>query len=49
MTPADSDLALALHAGQIPADYARSRLLRVNTIYTHLRRLEEKTRQFAPA
>ena len=36
-------LALALHAGQSPSAYSRARRLSANTIYTHLRRLKEKT------
>jgi DNA-binding CsgD family transcriptional regulator len=43
LTAAEADLARALHGGQTPSAYARSRKLSANTIYTHLRRLKEKT------
>jgi DNA-binding CsgD family transcriptional regulator/PAS domain-containing protein len=43
LTAAEADLALALQSGQTPAAYARTRKLSANTIYTHLRRLKEKT------
>jgi DNA-binding CsgD family transcriptional regulator len=43
LTPAEADLARALHAGTSPARHARDRAVSVNTVYTHLRRLKEKT------
>ncbi len=43
LTEAEADLARALQAGTSPAGYARARGLSVNTVYTHLRRLKEKT------
>lgn len=43
LTPAEARLAEALLQGQFPVDYARQKGLSVNTIYTHLRRLKEKT------
>ncbi len=43
LTEAEADLALALLAGLSPADYALKRLLSRNTVYTHLRRIREKT------
>lgn len=43
LTAAEADLALALQGGATVADYARSRRLSVNTVYTHLRRLKDKT------
>jgi DNA-binding CsgD family transcriptional regulator len=42
-TEAEADLARALHSGTSPAAYARGRALSVNTVYTHLRRIKEKT------
>lgn len=43
LTPAEASLARAIQAG-IPLDqYARERAVSINTIYTHLRRLKEKT------
>ncbi|MGH6770384.1 MAG: helix-turn-helix transcriptional regulator [Xanthobacteraceae bacterium] len=43
LTPAEAGLARAIQAG-IPLDkYARGRAVSLNTIYTHLRRLKEKT------
>jgi DNA-binding CsgD family transcriptional regulator len=43
LTQAESSLALALQAGCSPPDYARRHGLSLNTVYTHLRRLREKT------
>lgn len=43
LTPAETALALALQAGVTPADYARARGLSANTVYTHLRRIKDKT------
>ena len=40
---AETALALALQAGATSADYARAKRLSLNTVYTHLRRLREKT------
>jgi DNA-binding CsgD family transcriptional regulator len=42
-TEAEAALALALQAGTTAADYARERALSLNTAYTHLRRIREKT------
>jgi DNA-binding CsgD family transcriptional regulator len=43
LTDAEANLAHALHSGMTLAEYARSRLLSLNTVYTHLRRIKEKT------
>ncbi|MFZ5721085.1 MAG: helix-turn-helix transcriptional regulator [Pseudomonadota bacterium] len=43
LTPAEAALASALRAGVSPVDHARERGVSVNTVYTHLRRLKEKT------
>jgi DNA-binding CsgD family transcriptional regulator len=43
LTDAEAALALALQTGATPADYARAKRLSLNTVYTHLRRLREKT------
>jgi DNA-binding CsgD family transcriptional regulator/PAS domain-containing protein len=43
LTDAEAQLALALHAGISPLDHARARGISNNTVYTHLRRLKEKT------
>jgi len=43
LTPAESALALALQAGVTAADYARDCGLSANTVYTHLRRIKDKT------
>ena len=43
LTEAEARLAQALQAGTSLADYAGSQGLSVNTVYTHLRRLREKT------
>jgi DNA-binding CsgD family transcriptional regulator len=42
-TEAEAALAQALQAGITVADYARERALSLNTAYTHLRRIREKT------
>jgi DNA-binding CsgD family transcriptional regulator/PAS domain-containing protein len=42
-TEAEAALAQALQSGIAPTDYARSNALSLNTVYTHLRRLREKT------
>lgn len=42
-TAAEATLALALQAGMSPTDYALGREVSLNTVYTHLRRLKEKT------
>ncbi len=44
LTEAEAGLAKALLSGLSPADYARKRSLSRNTVYTHLRRIREKTR-----
>jgi DNA-binding CsgD family transcriptional regulator len=43
LTDAEAHLAQALQAGVTLAEYAGSRGLSPNTVYTHLRRLREKT------
>lgn len=43
LTEAETLLAQALQSGVTLADYARMRALSLNTVYTHLRRLREKT------
>jgi len=43
LTEAEACLASSLQSGQAPADYARERALSLNTVYTHLRRLKDKT------
>ena len=43
LTEAEADLARALQAGMTPGAYARVRAVSLNTIYTHLRRIKEKT------
>jgi DNA-binding CsgD family transcriptional regulator len=43
LTEAEAVLAQALQSGATPADYARGHGLSLNTVYTHLRRLREKT------
>lgn len=42
-TPAEANLAQALQSGVSPAAYARECRLSPNTVYTHLRRLKDKT------
>lgn len=42
-TPAEANLAQALQNGVSPAAYAREYRLSPNTVYTHLRRLKDKT------
>jgi DNA-binding CsgD family transcriptional regulator len=43
LTEAEAALAQALQSGTTINDYARARRLSLNTVYTHLRRLREKT------
>jgi DNA-binding CsgD family transcriptional regulator len=43
LTEAEAALAQALQAGIPLGDYARARALSLNTVYTHLRRIREKT------
>jgi DNA-binding CsgD family transcriptional regulator len=43
LTGAEAALAQALQNGIAVSDYARSRAISLNTAYTHLRRIKEKT------
>lgn len=43
LTEAEASLAQALQSGMTLAEYAESRCLGANTVYTHLRRVREKT------
>ncbi len=43
LTEAEADLARSLQSGLSPDAYARARSLSRNTVYTHLRRIKEKT------
>jgi len=43
LTDAEVQLALALHEGRSPLEHARARGISDNTVYTHLRRLKQKT------
>jgi DNA-binding CsgD family transcriptional regulator len=43
LTEAEAALAQALQSGVALTEYARQRALSLNTVYTHLRRLREKT------
>jgi len=43
LTEAEATLAQALQAGVSLPDFARTRMVSLNTVYTHLRRLREKT------
>ena len=43
LTEAEAALAQALQSGTCVTEYARTRGLTLNTVYTHLRRLREKT------
>jgi DNA-binding CsgD family transcriptional regulator len=43
LTEAEADLARAVQAGISPPSYAQARAVSLNTIYTHLRRIKEKT------
>lgn len=43
LTAAEAALAQALQGGTTLAEYARTRALSLNTVYTHLRRVREKT------
>jgi DNA-binding CsgD family transcriptional regulator len=44
LTEAEADLARALQAGTTLSEYAAARAVSLNTVYTHLRRIKEKTR-----
>ncbi|HEY7457228.1 MAG TPA: helix-turn-helix transcriptional regulator [Xanthobacteraceae bacterium] len=44
LTKAEADVARALQSGISPIEYARRHALSVNTVYTHVRRIREKTR-----
>jgi DNA-binding CsgD family transcriptional regulator len=43
LTPAEADVAEALRSGLSADDYARSRGLSPNTVYTHVQRIKAKT------
>ena len=43
LTDAEASLAEALQSGISPGDYARAHAVSLNTVYTHLRRIKEKT------
>jgi DNA-binding CsgD family transcriptional regulator/GAF domain-containing protein len=43
LSEAEADLAVALQHGTPPNDYARRHALSINTVYTHLKRIKEKT------
>ena len=43
LTEAEAGVAKALQDGVALGDYASKRVLSLNTIYTHLRRIKEKT------
>jgi DNA-binding CsgD family transcriptional regulator/PAS domain-containing protein len=43
LTEAEASLALALHSGDSVSGYAHERGISLNTVYTHLRRIKEKT------
>jgi DNA-binding CsgD family transcriptional regulator len=43
LTEAEASLALALQAGMSVGEHARERGITLNTVYTHLRRIKEKT------
>jgi DNA-binding CsgD family transcriptional regulator/PAS domain-containing protein len=43
LTQAEASLAEAIQSGASLGDYARARRLSLNTVYTHLRRIKEKT------
>ena len=43
LTTAEANLALALQRGVSPNDYARAHRISINTVYTHLRRIKEKS------
>jgi DNA-binding CsgD family transcriptional regulator len=44
LTEAEASIANALQAGTPLGDYARARNVSLNTVYTHLRRIKDKTR-----
>jgi DNA-binding CsgD family transcriptional regulator len=43
LTAAEADLARSLQNGVSVSEHARSRSVSINTAYTHLRRIKEKT------
>lgn len=43
LTEAETNVALALQSGVALEDYARANMISLNTVYTHLRRVREKT------
>jgi DNA-binding CsgD family transcriptional regulator len=43
LSEAEAALARALQAGVTPGNYAQVRAVSLNTVYTHLRRIKEKT------
>jgi DNA-binding CsgD family transcriptional regulator len=43
LTAAEANLALAIQAGQSLSEYARQAGVSLNTVYTHLRRIKDKT------
>ena len=43
LTAAEAGLAKALQSGVAPSEYANLQSLSLNTVYTHLRRIKEKT------
>ena len=43
LTEAEASVARAIQLGQALTDYARERSVSINTVYTHLRRIKEKT------
>jgi DNA-binding CsgD family transcriptional regulator len=43
LTDAEVGVAQALRAGMSPGQYARERAVSLNTVYTHLRRIKDKT------
>jgi len=43
LTDAEASLAQALQAGTPLGEYADTRAVSLNTVYTHLRRIKEKT------
>lgn len=43
LSEAEASLALAMQGGTAPNEYARDQRLSANTVYTHLKRIKEKT------
>ena len=43
LTEAEAALAGALQSGRAPGDFARQSGVSLNTVYTHLKRIKEKT------